>query len=307
MAKAACARRGSACWRSLRASTGTRSSSAWCEQHGGLRIYGSGIASSYTESVFALDDSVAQPHPLRARARDAHPLPHRRLPGNATSCSAASTICWSSRDIDFAPLYERVARAARVRARRRARRPTPCITRGTGRYPSGRRNGHAVTPPSHGSGHRRDAATSAAPSPPPSLRARRQLWCCSTASVDTPRSRLRPEDATTACTCRPISSMPPHVEAAAQGRARTLRPHRRPVQHRRRLPHGHAGARNVRRRLELPARHQCAHAAARGARGRAAHARPAAAARSSTSAPSPRKRARPTWARTSRRRARSFA
>jgi phenylalanine-4-hydroxylase len=50
------------------------------QQADGLRIYGAGIASSATESVFA-STTLAQPHPLRAGAGDAHELPHRRLPG----------------------------------------------------------------------------------------------------------------------------------------------------------------------------------------------------------------------------------
>ena len=51
-------------------------------QHDGLRIYGAGIASSRTESVFALDDRSPNRIALRPRARDAHALPDRRFPGD---------------------------------------------------------------------------------------------------------------------------------------------------------------------------------------------------------------------------------
>ena len=55
------------------------------QQADGLRIYGSGIASSSAESVFAIDDDSPNRVRFDAGARDAHPLPHRRFPGNATS------------------------------------------------------------------------------------------------------------------------------------------------------------------------------------------------------------------------------
>ncbi|HTQ00025.1 MAG TPA: phenylalanine 4-monooxygenase [Casimicrobiaceae bacterium] len=77
------------------------------EEHGGLRIYGSGIASSYTESVFALDD--ASPNRLRFELERVMRTNYRiddfqetyfvlrRLPDLLDLAH-----------VDFGPLYERV-------------------------------------------------------------------------------------------------------------------------------------------------------------------------------------------------------
>ena len=46
----------------------------------GLRIYGAGIVSSRTESIFALEFGFAKSPRLRSRTGDAHALPHRRFP-----------------------------------------------------------------------------------------------------------------------------------------------------------------------------------------------------------------------------------
>ena len=45
----------------------------------GLRIFGAGIISSATESVFALDDHSPQPYRLRSASRDADQIYHRRF------------------------------------------------------------------------------------------------------------------------------------------------------------------------------------------------------------------------------------
>ena len=48
----------------------------------GLRIVGAGIASSPSETVFALESPSPEPGRLRPRPGDAHPLPDRRFPGD---------------------------------------------------------------------------------------------------------------------------------------------------------------------------------------------------------------------------------
>ena len=84
-----------------------------------------------------------------------------------------------------------------------------------------------------------------------------------------------------------------------EGRTGALPAHRRSMQYRRRLPHGRAGARNVRQRLELPVRRQCPHVAARGARRGAAHARRRRRQDRQRRRVRRAKEARPTWVRMS--------
>jgi len=79
------------------------------EQHGGVRIYGSGIASSYTESVFALEDPSPNrigfdlPRVMRTRYRiDDFQETYFVLSGLDPLLELAR--------IDFAPLYESVRR-----------------------------------------------------------------------------------------------------------------------------------------------------------------------------------------------------
>ena len=107
---------GSACWPTWRASTGTRWSSAWCSRRDGLRIYGAGIASSSTESVFALDD--ASPNRIRFDLERVMrtPLPDRRLPGDLLRHRRPGRAA-RARPHRFRAALRARARAAGVRAR----------------------------------------------------------------------------------------------------------------------------------------------------------------------------------------------
>ena len=67
------------------------------QQKDGLRIYGAGIASSCTESVFALDDPSPNRIALRAGARDAHATTASTTSRKRISSSTASTSCWNWR------------------------------------------------------------------------------------------------------------------------------------------------------------------------------------------------------------------
>ena len=103
------------------------------QQRDGLRIYGAGIASSATESVFALDDASPNRIALRPRTRDAHPLPHRRLPGDLLRASATWTNCWSSRT----SISRRSTSASKASPSTSPARCSPSdrvLSRGTGRY-----------------------------------------------------------------------------------------------------------------------------------------------------------------------------
>ena len=289
-AQAACGRASSACSSSLRASTGTRSSSAWCEQADGLRIYGSGIVSSYSETLFALDDASPNRIALRPAAGDAHALPDRRFPGNLLR--------------DPRPRRAARARAHRFRAAVRSRsaaqassspatccRMTTVITRGTGRYHAPPAGSVDMTPTTARSSSPAPRATLAAPSRRPSRSAAR-TWSCSDrrASLEAAygsenAQRLFAADRS----ARPAAGR----SRRAQRPLATLRPHRCPVQHRRRLPHGR---RRCTRRATTTGT-SCSTSTLRTllARRRARSSRRCsrtAAARSSTSARSPRRRAR---------------
>jgi phenylalanine-4-hydroxylase len=107
------------------------------EQRGGLRIYGSGIASSYTESVFALDD----PSPNRIRfelERVMPPLSNRRdlretyfVLRNRRSLELARTISARCMIVRALQDYQPGDAAAGCRDHR-----------GTGRYHRDKRHGH---------------------------------------------------------------------------------------------------------------------------------------------------------------------
>lgn len=78
------------------------------QQHGGLRIYGAGIASSYTETVFALED----PSPHRVRFDLERVMRTRyRIDDFQETYFVIRDIdeLLALAQIDFAPLYERVA------------------------------------------------------------------------------------------------------------------------------------------------------------------------------------------------------
>lgn len=108
-------------------------------QDGGLRIYGSGIVSSYTESVFALTD----PSPNRVRF-DLERVMRTRyriddfqetyfVLGNLDELLELATV-------DFAPLYERVGRLPDI-APSEVLQGEQVITRGTGTYHAARHQG----------------------------------------------------------------------------------------------------------------------------------------------------------------------
>ena len=87
------------------------------EQEGGLRIYGSGIASSYTESVFALDD----PSPNRIRFELERVMrTHYRIDDFQETYFVLRNLddLLELAHIDFGPLYDRVRSAARLPTRR---------------------------------------------------------------------------------------------------------------------------------------------------------------------------------------------
>ena len=65
-------------------------------QGGGLRIFGAGIMSSMTESVFALDRRLAAPHRVRSRTRHAHQLHHRRFPAELFRHRQFRESCWTT-------------------------------------------------------------------------------------------------------------------------------------------------------------------------------------------------------------------
>ena len=101
-------------------------------QSGGLRIYGAGIASSYTESVFALDD----PSPNRI-AFDLERVmrTNYRIDDFQESYFVVDSLAQllELARIDFAPLYERIAGQPEFQPGDVL--PTDrVITRGTGRY-----------------------------------------------------------------------------------------------------------------------------------------------------------------------------
>ena len=110
------------------------------QQRDGLRIYGAGIAVVGHRERVRARRRVAEPHPLRPGAGDAHALPHRRLPGNATSCSAAWTNCSSWRTSISLPLYQRVEGLPEFEPGQ-VLDTDGVLHRGTGRYASQKRQG----------------------------------------------------------------------------------------------------------------------------------------------------------------------
>jgi phenylalanine-4-hydroxylase len=110
------------------------------EQHGGLRIYGSGIASSFTESVFALDD----PSPNRLRFDLARVMRTRyRIDDFQETYFVLRHLddLLALAHIDFAPLYERV-RDATEHDPGTVLPGDEVITRGTGRYHEHKTHAH---------------------------------------------------------------------------------------------------------------------------------------------------------------------
>lgn len=110
------------------------------EQRGGLRIYGSGIASSYAESVFAIDD--ASPNRIRFDLERVMRTRYRIDDFQETYFVLRNLdeLLELAR-IDFGPIYERVKGApefepGEVLATDRV------ITRGTGAYHAARRKEH---------------------------------------------------------------------------------------------------------------------------------------------------------------------
>jgi phenylalanine-4-hydroxylase len=108
-------------------------------QADGLRIYGSGIASSYTESVFALDD----PSPNRVQ------FDLERVMRTRYRIDDFQETYFVIRDlgellelasIDFAPWYSRVKRQSEVEPGE-VLPNDKVITRGTGRYHAAKRQG----------------------------------------------------------------------------------------------------------------------------------------------------------------------
>jgi len=109
------------------------------EQHGGLRIYGSGIASSFTESVFALDD--ASPNRLRFDLERVMRTTYRIDDFQETYFvlhDLDDLLALAA--IDFGPLYDRV-RVAPELAPGDVLAGDDVVTRGTGRYYSEPRHG----------------------------------------------------------------------------------------------------------------------------------------------------------------------
>jgi phenylalanine-4-hydroxylase len=102
------------------------------EEHGALRIYGSGIASSYTESVFALDD----PSPNRLRFDLARVM---RTSYRIDDFQETYFVLRRLDDllelahIDFGPLYDR-ARGLPELSPRDVLPTDEVISRGTGAY-----------------------------------------------------------------------------------------------------------------------------------------------------------------------------
>ena len=108
-------------------------------QRDGLRIYGSGIASSYTESVFALDD----PSPNRIRFALERVMRTRyRIDDFQETYFVLGDLdeLLELAHIDFAPVYERVRELPEFEPGE-ILGVDKMITRGTGRYHDARRNG----------------------------------------------------------------------------------------------------------------------------------------------------------------------
>jgi phenylalanine-4-hydroxylase len=114
------------------------------QQHGGLRIYGSGIASSRAESVFALDDD--SPHRIGFDLERVMRTRYRI--DDFQECYFvldALDDLLELAHIDFAPVYERIQHDDEIEPGRLLPADR-VITRGSGRYHAARRAGarHAV-------------------------------------------------------------------------------------------------------------------------------------------------------------------
>lgn len=109
------------------------------EQDGGLRIYGSGIASSYTESVFALDNS--SPNRIRFDLERVMRT-HYRIDDFQETYFVLGNLeeLLDLARIDFGPCYERV-RHKRDFAAGEVLPTDHVITRGTNRYHTNEPNG----------------------------------------------------------------------------------------------------------------------------------------------------------------------
>ena len=103
----------------------------------GLRIYGAGIASSYTESVFALDD--ASPNRIRFDLERVMRT-HYRIDDFQESYFVIDSLdeLLALAHIDFAPLYDRVQALPEYPPGQIVAGDT-LITRGTGRYAADKR------------------------------------------------------------------------------------------------------------------------------------------------------------------------
>jgi len=102
------------------------------QQSDGLRIYGAGIASSYTESVFALDD----PSPNRVRFDLERVMrTHYRIDDFQESYFVIGNLdeLLALAHIDFGPIYDRVQGQPEYQPGQILASDT-LITRGTGRY-----------------------------------------------------------------------------------------------------------------------------------------------------------------------------
>ncbi|MEO8754272.1 MAG: phenylalanine 4-monooxygenase [Casimicrobiaceae bacterium] len=110
------------------------------EQDDGLRIYGSGIASSYTETVFALDD----PSPNRIRFDLERVLrTNYRIDDFQETYFVVRNLddLLQLAHIDFGPLYDRVRTLADF-APGQVLPHDAVMTRGTGRHQQERHHGH---------------------------------------------------------------------------------------------------------------------------------------------------------------------
>ena len=89
----------------------------------GLRIYGAGIVSSRTESIFALELRFAEPPRVRSGKGDAHALPYRRLPAGLFRHPLAARFAGChDRDRFRSPLCQTVKNARHSDCRDRSKR-----------------------------------------------------------------------------------------------------------------------------------------------------------------------------------------
>ena len=109
------------------------------QQSDGLRIYGAGIASSYSESVFAIDD----PSPNRIQFELERVMrTHYRIDDFQESYFVIRDIdeLLTLAQIDFGPLYQRLQGQSEFEPGQLLAEDT-LITRGTGRYHTAKRGG----------------------------------------------------------------------------------------------------------------------------------------------------------------------